>query len=677
MRSAALALAAAPLLAAARASEEKPAPFRQDTLATAGVSTSNYRDGGFVYKPGYLGAGDDLPYNGPYNYTGAVAACAADLNCMAFTFNSANQQPTQPVNVFFKSAVNYVCCDATWSTYVKSEPPAYPAVNFTVAGLKVGLRANSHSVQIMGLVNDSMPPYNFSFVPPLTNGKRQDRSMPRCHQLGDVSIRVQPLSETNASSWALYQSSWAGGNHPAIPLPSPLPPGVLVADDITPLLNATPPSGRIVPAFPLSLTVVRSYETATSSLGQELVMRFNITATDDVRIGGLGFSLPADDVTDQQLDQIAYTNSFLDGHIGKEHGWAEWTRITAVASMMVLPGTPQTKAEAFRPLLEDCGFTGSMVEWTVLSGAWAADWLVNAQAPVLSMPDDLAKTGVWPDPLSPWPSWRGGETVHVPGLRDRLWLNATTLDMKKGQTASFALRFVLTPAGPRSKDETLLAAGEPVLEAVPGYTLSMDMSPQSTFLLVTVPPGMTIASVASEPATVLGLGEPAALPSAGLYQVPITPLAIGRARLLVRFSDGSEAVAHYRVVPPLSAQVGVLGAHWANVSWLPREYPDPFGRSASVMPWDREDGVHVIDDSRAYIVGLSDDAGAGNNLGFSTKVGLAPVQFEVDRVDEYIANTLYGVKPDVAKPPLRSLMGRPEDGPQFEDQIRMTVYYCE
>lgn len=49
-------------------------------------------------------------------------------------------------------------------------------------------------------------------------------------------------------------------------------------------------------------------------------------------------------------------------------------------------------------------------------------------------------------------------------------------------------------------------------------------------------------------------------------------------------------------------------------------------------------------------------------------------QFEVSRVDEYIANTLYGVKPDVAKAPLRSLQGRAEDGPQFEDQIRMTMY---
>ena len=113
-----------------------------------------------------------------------------------------------------------------------------------------------------------------------------------------------------------------------------------------------------------------------------------------------------------------------------------------------------------------------------------------------------------------------------------------------------------------------------------------------------------------------------------------------------------------------------LGAHWAGESWLPREYPDPFGRSASVMPWDRsscadaaaEPGApparpcgHVLNDARAYDVGLSDDAGAGNNLGLASKVRAAPTQHEVARVDQYIANTLYGVKPDVARPPLRSL----------------------
>ena len=33
-----------------------------------------------------------------------------------------------------------------------------------------------------------------------------------------------------------------------------------------------------------------------------------------------------------------------------------------------------------------------------------------------------------------------------------------------------------------------------------------------------------------------------------------------------------------------------------------------------------------MQDSRAYVVGLSDDAGAANNLGFATKVKFMPIQ---------------------------------------------------
>lgn len=97
------------------------------------------------------------------------------------------------------------------------------------------------------------------------------------------------------------------------------------------------------------------------------------------------------------------------------------------------------------------------------------------------------------------------------------------------------------------------------------------------------------------------------------------------------------------------------------------------------MPWDRESKEWVLDDARAYDVGLSDDAGGGNPLGFAMKVGHAPRQDEVSHLDDYIKWTLYGVKPDTAKPPLKSLQIR-YDEPGMESQadgIRMTMYYYD
>lgn len=540
------------------------------------------------------------------------------------------------MDVFFKDARNYVCCDNTWATYTKTAKPMPPDVNFTAGSLAVSLRAGSHTVEILSFLNNTMPPYNFSFVPPLQNPPRADRSLPGCHQLGDITIRTQPLSETNGSSWALFSSAWAGNLHAAVPI-RPFPySSVQAMDDITNLLNATPTEQRIVPEYPLSVRVTRLYEVYYDPLSkqQSLIIRYNVTALQDTRIGGLGFSIMADDTTDQNLNQIAFTNSFVDPHIGSDHAWAEWTRVIGNTTMLVVPAPVRdhpgpdmianpTRMEAWRPLLEDCNFNGQMSEWTVLSGAWASEWVQQKQAPVLQMPADLANTGVWPDPKSPWPAWHSNETVAVPGVEDRVWTQPTFLELKAGQTAAFGLRFVLAEAGPRSRDAALQSIGEPVLTAVPGYTISTEMT--SAILIVSAPAAASLANVSVNNATVLAVGTPVQLPS-GEWKVAVTGLARGRARVSIQYTDGTESVAHYHVLPPFSQQVAAFGNHLSTVAWLPREYPDPFGRSASVMPWDREDGLWVLDDSRAYIVGLSDDAGAAQNLAHAMKVAWAPVQ---------------------------------------------------
>ena len=75
-------------------------------------------------------------------------------------------------------------------------------------------------------------------------------------------------------------------------------------------------------------------------------------------------------------------------------------------------------------------------------------------------------------------------------------------------------------------------------------------------------------------------------------------------------------------------------------------------------------------------MGLSDDAGGGNPLGFAMKVGHAPTALQVSRLDDYIRFTLYGIKTDTALPPYKSLQLRPEDGGET-DGIRMTMYYYD
>ena len=275
------------------------------------------------------------------------------------------------------------------------------------------------------------------------------------------------------------------------------------------------------------------------------------------------------------------------------------------------------------------------------------------------------------------------------------------VDRKVGETKDYAIRLTMAAAGPRTRNAALTKARRSVLQAVPGYVLSPEMT--TAKLHVTPPAGVSLKGVnVSDPTVMTAIIAPrnimgTASAAAGVVTVDVSSAGLskrGRCRLSLLFSDGSTNQVHYSVLPPLKSQVTAVGRHWAEDAWLPLEYDDPFGRAASVMPYDRHDRAHVLDDSRAYDVGLSDDAGGGNPLGFAIKVAYAPTQFEVDRLDEYVKWTLYGVKTPEncpqchAKPPYKSLQIRPEDcipelgrknGSQCgnEDTIRMTMYYYD
>lgn len=317
----------------------------------------------------------------------------------------------------------------------------------------------------------------------------------------------------------------------------------------------------------------------------------------------------------------------------------------------------------------------------------------------------------WAAPhLSPWPSWHGHETVPLTDFEGIAapWNEPTSLTLAPGATKTFAIRLTIADKGPRTRNQALLKAGRAALTAVPGYVISADMT--SAKIIVALPDGVELSSVAVSNASLMTakiIATPPTIssqyPAAAMTAtVEVAALAVGgrgRCRLSLTFSDGSVDQVHYSILPPMAKQVAAVGTHWAETAWLPLDYPDPFGRAASVMPYDRHDRSHVLDDSRAYDVGLSDDAGGGNPLGFAIKVAYAPDQFQVSRLDDYVKWTLYGTKTPEncpqcgAKFPYKSLQIRPEDcipelchppdpmcksnGSQCgaEDSIRMTMYH--
>jgi hypothetical protein len=159
--------------------------------------------------------------------------------------------------------------------------------------------------------------------------------------------------------------------------------------------------------------------------------------------------------------------------------------------------------------------------------------------------------------------------------------------------------------GPRTRDDALIAVGEPVLRAVPGYTISTEMGEGGTGprLFVTPPAGATVVHASSSDTGMLTVGTPApSTANASITVVDITGLKRGRARVVrqpslcscvcsrefllifarlleqsVGFSDGTASVAHYYVLPPFKQQIEAVSTHWSEVAWLPRDFPDPFG----------------------------------------------------------------------------------------------------
>lgn len=205
---------------------------------------------------------------------------------------------------------------------------------------------------------------------------------------------------------------------------------------------------------------------------------------------------------------------------------------------------------------------------------------------------------------SPWPSWGdGGQTVRTSITKESHWIPPTSRVLRPGESVTYGFRLSACAGGPRTRDAALEAVGQPVLRAVPGYTIGTDMSAK---LIVTQPSGGAhVVSAISSNATVLTVGKEQAGDGHDQSIFPIQGNVRGRARVDITFADNTTAAAHYFVLPPFQTQIDRVTRHWSDTAWLPRDYPDPFGRGASVMPWDREDGRHRFNDGRAYDVGLS------------------------------------------------------------------------
>ncbi|EQB45920.1 hypothetical protein CGLO_15120 [Colletotrichum gloeosporioides Cg-14] len=119
------------------------------------------------------------------------------------------------------------------------------------------------------------------------------------------------------------------------------------------------------------------------------------------------------------------------------------------------------------------------------------------------------------------------------------------------------------------------------------------------------------------------------------YSVTPTDHAFGRARLTIPYDDGKIQTIHYYITKPATEALQDM-AHFLTTKAYFTNESDPFDRAPSVMTYDCESDSVVTQDLRAWVVGLSDEGGAGAYIAAVVKQAVYPDADEVAKLDTFV-----------------------------------------
>lgn len=423
---------------------------------------------------------------------------------------------------------------------------------------------------------------------------------------GALTLRTRPAAAAGGGAWSEATFGAGKGSPKDAPAPIvPLPAGEWAAAEAS--------AGA-------HLSVEQHWAPATDAAGGvRLWYTLRNNGSAPLELGGLAVSMPANEQTGGNLETLAQTASFADPYIGGDHGHLTMTRLTGRDGVLMILGENSTGMEAFSDQWDPHAISTVKNAWVVHGKAFSeVEWAAAAGS----------------------------------------WVNATSVTIPAGGSITRSFRIILAENGVQEKNAALRAADRPLLVSVPGYVVATDMTTAALFVqppaAVTVT-GATVVNDATPSAPpCMSVGAAKAPNKAGWIELPLTPTTPHcRCRVELRYSDGSFQVASYYVLPGLDKHLATFGNFQANTAFFDDD-TDPFGRSPSVMPWNRKENKHVLHDPRNFIVGLSDEGGAGANVGFAIKQGFCPVQEELAQLDRYINSTLYGIHCPAAPPEYRS-----------------------
>jgi len=416
------------------------------------------------------------------------------------------------------------------------------------------------------------------------------RSVDGYFHLGDLNLRLRVAGNEH---WRGF--STAAERHPVVLLPAEK--GELEREDLAPTL------GPVIP-----LRVVRSWAVADG----HLALRFTLSNPGNraVEVGALGIPLVFNSViTGRSLEQAHRVCNFSDPSISGDGGYVQVTRLDGHGPALLVVPEVNAPLEAYRPLEDARKATGDPVfqERTPRQQTFEGfyEWMTASLAYQQN-------------------EWKGVEQ----------WNPATSFVIQPGESRVIGVRFLVAPSI-RGIEQTLAQAGRPVVVGIPGYVLPQDV--KGDLLLKAA---WAVKSIDVEPAGALQV-EQAGKTAHGWLRYSIRGVKWGSARLRIVYANGSQQTVHYRVIKPEAETVDDLGQFLFTRQWY-EGAGDPFHRGPSIMSYDRERNQLVLQDTRVWIAGLSDEAGAGSWLAGAMKEFARPQREQVEKLERFVDGVLWG-----------------------------------
>ncbi|KAJ7596786.1 hypothetical protein C8J56DRAFT_918349 [Mycena floridula] len=456
-------------------------------------------------------------------------------------------------------------------------------LSFNTTSFAVQLVKDSQTLySLKPLPADSQSP-SFDFNPADMMSQRANNLN---YHIGDITFRARQVGTT----------AWISGDTSAARK-------TVTASAVSGTTLAAANLAKTLPTNSL-LNITRRWVNSGGNL--QLLFDVQNPGTVAVEIGALGVPLEFNNIfTGRTAAQTNTLCSLVDPYIGADAGFAQVTPLLGTLRPLVVTGVGASPLEGWRFLPESTSLTPFYQSQTFEAiYEWQFHTLAYAQ-------------NEW-KAVTPWNA-------------------ATSFTLQAGQTRTYGLQFTVAPSI-RTIESTLQTLGRPVSVGIPGYVVPTDQVGK-LFLHYS----SAVSSISTSPTGALALTANSEAKTAGWVGYTVTPSssAWGRVRLSIAFADGTLQTVHYYVTKGAAQAVADLGnflttSQWFNVS------SDPFKRSPSVISYDRQVNAVVKDDPRAWIPGLSDEAGAGSWLAASMKQYVQPNAAEVAKMEAFVAQTLFG-----------------------------------